>query len=201
MVLAIKATADGIDGGTLDAVTLVLLVGFVVSLVALSALLARRSEDAAEEPAPEHPAEEVSPPSVPRPRTEPRPNHADPSLPAWLAGVALPRADGALSEATALIEQLLEARRMGNLEAGIALYSPAFRVRMASALGVADEGLERVLADATIEGSAPSLRSIELVTATGDALTVRVGYADRSAEIYQLIRLEKRWAIDSIDRA
>jgi hypothetical protein len=39
-----------------------------------------------------------------------------------------------------------------------------------------------------------------LVSATGHELRVRAGYADRTAELYRLVRIDGHWRIDSIER-
>ena len=205
MLLALQTTSEAIDDGTLDAVTLALLVGFVVSLVALSFLLARRGENAPEEREPSRDAGPTvefipAPPTIPRVEARSIAVPA-PSMPAWLSGVTLPQAPTGLSEAAAVIEHLLEARRDRDLFAGIALYSPSFRARLAGELGVPEEQLAAALDGAAIEGDAPALRSVELVSATGDELRARAGYADRTSEMYRLVRIEGRWAIDSIERA
>jgi hypothetical protein len=205
VLLALQTTAEGLDDGTLDALTLVLLVGFVVSMVVLSFLLARRGGETTEERDPPRETERPVEPSPSPPlitRIEPRTVTAtDPSTPAWLTGVTFPRSFQTLSDAAAVVERLLEARRTRDLAAGIALYSPAFRERMAAALGVTEDGLFLALDETTIEGDPPALRSIELVSATGDDLRVRAGYADRSTELYRLVRIDGQWAIDSIERA
>ena len=205
VLLAFQTTSEAIDDSTLDAVTLALLVGFVVSLVALSFLLGRRGEDSPEE---RDPSRDAAPPAEPipaspaRPRIEPRSIPApSPSTPAWLSGVTLPQSSAGLSEAAAVIERLLDARRNRDLAAGIALYSPSFRARLAAELGVPEDRLESALGGAAIEGDAPVLRSVELVSATADELRARIGYADRSSEIYRLVRIDGRWAIDAIERA
>ena len=204
MLLALQTNSEAIDDSALDAVTLLLLVGFVVSMVALSVLLSRRDRESSMDESSPREAEttrEVALPAA-HSRIEPRMGR-DPSTstPAWLSGVTFPPASSGLSEATAFIERLLQARRTRDLQAGTALYSPAFRARLATDLGVSEEELARALEEATIEGDSPILRSVELVSAAGDTLSVRVGYADRSAEVYRLVRIEGRWAIDSIERA
>lgn len=205
MLLSLQSTSEGIDDGTLDAVTLVLLVGFVVSLLALSVLLARA-----------RPEQTDVPPLLPLPEREDPPTITVPverppldmrvmastrtESPVWLAGVTLPTATAGLSEASDVIERLLEARRLGDLPAGIALYSPSYRACLAVELGVSENELIHTLQGATIDGSAPSLRSVELVSAGDNNLRVRAGYANRSTEVYQLVRIEGSWKIDSIER-
>lgn len=204
VLLALQATTDGIDDGTLDAMTLVLLVGFVVSLVALTVLLARKPREPVEEPssAPESPAAELPPASAQRARAEAR-SMPGPgaTTPVWLAGVELVRPPQQLSEATSLVERLLEARRAGKLDEGVALYSAPFRAKLAEELGVSEDGLRHALAQARIEGDVPVLRAVELVSSTEGSMTVRVGYADRTSELYRLVRHQGSWAIDSIERA
>ena len=205
MLLALQTTSEGIDDSTLDAVTLVLLIGFVVSLVALSFLLARRTGATPEEP---EPPRDAGPPAEPAPLPPARPRiearsavtSASPT-PAWLSGVSLPQSPSGLSEAAAVIERLLEARRNRNLASGIALYSTSFRARLAGELGMPVEHLGRALGEAAIEGDAPALRSVEMVSANGDWMSARAGYADRTSEIYRLVRIDGHWAIDSIERA
>jgi hypothetical protein len=205
VLLALQTTTEEIDDRSLDALTLVLLVGFVVSMVALSYLLARRGESTTEE-RPQHresdrPAS-LAPPPLAHPRIEPVTFAASaPSTPAWLSGVTFPQSSHGVSEAVACVELLLEARRSRDLAAGIALYSPAFRSRLAAVLGVTEERLVESLEGASFEGEAPALRSIELVSANPEALNVRAGYADRSAETYRLVWIGGRWTIDSIERA
>lgn len=204
MLLALQTTADGIDDSTLDAVTLVLLVGFIVSMVALSVILARGNrqtpEDTTTTPRPERP-EVPSPVWEARSQPEPRPAPvAERRVPVWLAGVTLSHTSGILGEATAVVERLLAARQARDLAAGVASYSPALRARLASELGVPVEELGRALETAAIEGEAPGLRSVELVTVSNDAVTVRAGYTDRSGEVYQLVQIDGRWLIDSIER-
>ncbi len=112
MLLAIQTTIEGVDDSTLDAVTLVLLVGFVVSLVALSLLLARRQPETQPEREPHRepePARSIPPAPAPRPRADMQSVvTTTPATPAWLAGVTLPRSEHPLSEATAVIERLLD---------------------------------------------------------------------------------------------
>lgn len=205
MLLALQSTSEGIDDGTLDAVTLVLLVGFVVSLVALSVLLARNGHEQTDVP-PLSPPEREVPPTfslpVERPRLDVRTMASTRTeSPVWLSGVTFSQGMAGLSEASEVIERLLEARRLGDLAAGIALYSPSFRAHLAAELGVSENELKQTLQGATIDGESPALRSVELVSAGEDNLRVRAGYADRSTEVYQLVRIEGRWRIDSIERA
>lgn len=205
VLLAFQTTSEAIDDSTLDAVTLALLVGFVVSLVALSFLLGRRGEDSPEEPGPSRDAGPTAEP-IPTPPTSPRVEARSiatpaPSTPAWLSGVTLPQAPTGLAEAVAVIERLLDARRDRDLAAGIALYSPSFRARLATELGVPEDRLESALGRAGIDRDAPVLRSVELVSTTGDELRARIGYGDRSSETYRLVRVDGRWAIDAIERA
>ncbi len=205
MLPAIQTTSSALDDGAFDAVTLVLLVAFVVSMVALSVVLARRERDS--------PSDELlvekpeTTPLVTPPTTNVKPLRAIPptpmkssTSPAWLTGVVFPMPSNGLSDAVLLIERLLAARRNTELAAGIALYTPAFRARLAIELGVTEDGLEDALNGATIEGDVPDLRSVELVSGAGDTMSVRAGYANRSSEVYRLIRIEGHWSIDSIER-
>lgn len=205
VLLALQSTTEGIEDRTLDTVTLVLLVGFVVSLVVLSFLLARQEGETVdgEETARTdrtQPAETTPPPPRPRSMSPTPPVANKDSVPVWLSGVRLPHSDHGLSEASSIIERLLEARRRQDLSAGIALYTPAFRAKQATQLGVQAEELARALEQATFDGVAPALRSVELLSGTGDSLRVRATYSDRSAEVYQLQRIDGCWAIDSIER-
>ncbi len=61
--------------------------------------------------------------------------------------------------------------------------------------------LQHALEGASIAGDGPALRSVELVSSTGEMLSVRVGYEDRSFEIYRFVRVAGSLSIDSIERA
>ncbi len=205
MLLVFQTTSTAIDEGALDVVTLVLLVGFVISMVALSVLLTRREQDTSEESIPMQDAEKVPdirrsslshPPAATQLRTIPTQ-----ATPAWLSGVIFPRAAQELSDATRVVERLLETRQSGEPGRGIALYSPSYRARLATTLAIPENELEHALETARIEGDGPALRSVELVSSSSEALAVRVGYEDRSFEIYRFVRVDGNLSIDSIEWA
>lgn len=205
MLLALQTTTDALDESTLDAVTVVLLAAFVVSLIALAMLLNRRAQEPPEDDFPalseRRASGEPAEPAIVRP--EPRPIPASkPQAPAWLGGVSLPIQSGSrLAAATTVIEELLEARQSGALDAGVALLSAAHRGRLADELGVQEDALAEVMRVAQISGEGPVLRSVELVSAQGAAMSIRATYMDRTAETYRLIWSDGSLLIDAIDRA
>lgn len=205
MLLALQTTTDALDASTLDAVTVVLLAAFVVSLVALAMLLNRRAQESPEDDFPalserrasSEPAESALARPEPRPKPAPKPQ-----TPAWLGGVSLPIQSGSrLAAATAVIEELLEARQSGALDAGVELLSPAYRARLADELGVQEDALAEVMRAVHISGEGPVLRSVELLSAQSAAMSIRATYMDRTAETYRLIWSDGSLFIDSIDRA
>ena len=205
MLLVLQTTSTAIDDSALDVVTLVLLVGFVISMVALSVLLTRREQDTSEESLPVQEAEKA--PDIRRSSLAPLPAATPPRMtataatPAWLAGVTFPRAAQELSDATRVVERLLETRQSGEPGRGIALYSPSYRARLATTLGIPEHELEHALETARIAGDGPELRSVEFVSSSGEALSVRVGYQDRSFEIYRFVQVDGSLSIDAIERA
>lgn len=206
MLLRLQTTSESIGENTLDVVTLLLLAGFVFSMLTLAVLLRRRDKEPPDEmladgstapaPSPPHPA-------VPEVRSSAQMGAARESIaPAWLAGVTIASpAGGQLSEASAVIERLLAARRERNWPAALASFSPDYLARLVEDMGVTVDDLGRVLSEAQVDGEPAALRSIELVSASGYSLIVRAGYADRTAELYHFVRIAEFWAIDAIDRA
>ena len=204
MLPIFQTTSPALGESALNGVTLVLLVGFVISMVALSVLLLRREQGTSEDPL--SPQDVEIPPET-RLTTLARPAAATPlrtlptqATPAWLAGVTFPRASQELSEATRVVEQLLETRQNREPGRGIALFSPSYRERLAIELGISENELAHALEIASIAGDGPVLRSVELVSSSGEALSVRVGYEDRTFEIYRFARVADSLSIDSIER-
>lgn len=220
LLLALQTTATAASDDRIDTLTLVLVVLFIAAMLGLS--LAIRREGVAS------PDEEPTDPALPvRPaRSQPTdsvdvgpvgtPGHGDPALhrsvdranvvvgrsqdtskpvPVWLRGVTLPSVGASLSEATRVIEALLTARRDHDLAAGMALHTPSAREALVRSLGLDgdDSGV-----DAIFDGDPPSLRSAEIVEATGGRMTVRATYSNRSSELYVLIRVEQDWLIQDI---
>ena len=202
LLLALQTSTSTAGDSTIDAVTLVLVVLFIASMVALSVLL-RRGNDA---PAAER---DIAPPlsetAIPRPVVAPASPRAErPPLPTtapapvWLDGVGFPPSNASLAAATQVIELLLSARRDHDLGRGLALYTPELLRSLRASLGVDEEGLAEALSAATFDGEPPALRSIEIVSASGNRMTVRVGYASGSAECYRLVDIDNRWSIEEI---
>ncbi|MEZ4530391.1 MAG: hypothetical protein R2855_05100 [Thermomicrobiales bacterium] len=202
VLLALQTTTDGLDESTLDAVTLVLLTGFVLSMFALAILLFRReSAQRRESPEARTPESPIAPQHVERPPAVSRPPTSRPPVtPVWLTGVSTPRQDVTLAEVATSIERLLRARRDGNLVDGLAVCSPRYRARLADELGIPEAELADVLRTAEIQGDTPTLRSIELTGGSGQIVKARAGYTDRSTEVYELTMVDGVWAIDSIER-
>lgn len=202
MLLALQTTADRLDDSTLDAVTLVLLTGFVLSMVTLAILLSRRDPTNLDND--RNPPDRGFPPAAPtvtRPLSDPKPLvPTASSTPAWLTGVTLPQGGAELSEVTAVIERLLRTRRDRRLADGIAVCSPVYRARLAVELGVPESDLAATLSASVIQPEAPVLRAVEAVSASSQRVTVRAGYADRTTEVYVLTRIDGSWVIESIER-
>jgi len=203
LLLALQTTSSSVDD-RIDAVTLVLVLLFIGSMAGLSFLLHRRpGSEQPEPPAPTAPEQESTavPESAPRtlPRRERPPIPPVPTAPRWLEGVTFPEPEAGLAEATQVIEALLAARRDRDLARGLGLYSPALLALLRDRLGVDEAGLAERLDRAEFHGDSPALRSVELLDAIGDRMTVRAGYANGSSERYRLVRSGGVWLIDSIE--
>lgn len=203
MPLTLQSSSESIGEVTLDAVTLLLLAGFVISMLTL-AVLFRNHEPAApdEHPAPEMPEparmQTAAPIAAPSSAPDPiQPRAASP--PAWLTGVSFASTGGQLSDACSVIERLLDARREKNLTGALSLCTPAYRAKLAADLGISPDNLGLALSAAQLDGDPPEVRSVELVSVQGEKLHARAGYTDGTAEIYHMVRVEGCWAIDAID--
>lgn len=203
LVPALQTTPAASDNGNLDALTLVLVVVFIASMAALTALAMRRTR-------PKEPEADPFPTVVPIERKD-APVAERPSLiqsratvagnsPVWLTGVSLPNTPGRVAEASRIIEELLAARRERDLARGLALYSPALRGELQAQFGVDEAGLLSLMREATFAGEPPDLRSVEIVDATGGQMTARAGYTDGTSETYWFVRDGDDWLIDGIDR-
>jgi hypothetical protein len=173
--------------------------------VALAIVLLRREQESSDEivsaQAAETPPDIRPTPSAHSPaRTQLQPSPTQ-ATPAWLIGVTFPRAEQELSNATRVVERLLETRQNREPGRGIALFSPSYRARLATELGIPEIELEHALEIARVEGDGPALRSVELVSSTGETLSVRVGYENRSFETYRFVRVAGSLSIESIERA
>ena len=200
LLLALQTTAAASDGRRIDAITLVLVVVFLVSIVALSLLLFRRDrEDASEQPVaapPPDPIQARAPPISPIRRE--RPVLATDPVPAWLQGVIFPDGDASLAEAASLIESLLAARRDHDLAGGLKLYSSEMVESLRKSLGVDEAGLVEALNSAQYEGGPPHLRSVDLISSTSNRMTVRASYTSGASETYRLVRIGGQWLIEGI---
>ncbi|MCO5220013.1 MAG: hypothetical protein M9947_00325 [Thermomicrobiales bacterium] len=180
----------------MDTLTLVLVVIFIVSMIALAVLSKRQTESAEDlegrhrdvtpaRPESEREPEQTRRSAVSRPMPEPSPPKS-PS-PAWLSGVTMPVEPGSLSEAAALIESLLSARRGKDLNGVSALFTPAMQQQLSDQFGVPIANLDDRLASAVFAGDAPALRSVELVSSTGSTMSVRAAYTNGAPEVYRLV--------------
>lgn len=199
LFLALQTTTSSASD-RIDTVALLLVTIFIGSVAALSWLVFRRpANDHPSEPViPEaHPAPEILQPEISQPRS--RTEHPPSSLPRWLDGVSFPSATASLAVAAGLIETLLAARGDRDLARGFALYAPELRASLRSSLGVDEHGLLEAIDRVEYQGDPPQLRSVELVSATDNRMTIRATYTSGASERYRLIRLDGRWAIESID--
>jgi hypothetical protein len=199
---ALQTTSTASDEGALDALTLVLVVVFIASMVALTALAARRShsDEAAHVPGPlDNPDVGTMAPPATRPPLEHASARSTERQPAWLRGVVLPKREASLTDASRVIEELLAARRDHDLERGLALYAPVLLDELKRVVGVDSDELRAAFRDASFEGDPPELRSIEIVSAAGERMLVRAGYANGASETYRLVRIDGCWRIEGID--
>ncbi len=203
MLLLALQTASSVDD-RIDAVTIVLVLVFVGSMAGLSFLIHRRPEREQPEPpataVPERDSNAVpgETPRMPPRRERPAPPPVK-TTPRWLEGVSFPGPGAGLAEATQVIEALLMARRDRDLGCGLRLYTPESLAVLRNSLGVDEAGLAERLDRAEFHGEPPALRSVELLEATGDRMTVRAGYANGSSERYRLVRSGGEWLIDGIE--
>lgn len=194
LLLALQTTTSTTDDSSIDALTLVLVVIFVASMVVLSVILHRGSDRAEAEsmvlppqPEPSRPPATVASvlPSLER---QPLPERS--RLPAWLDGVTFPTVNAPLVAAAEVVEALLSARRDHDLHRGFQLYTP----ELLRSLDFDDANL----ANAEFSGEPPTLRSIEVVSTSGNRMNVRAGYSTGGSEIYRLVRVDDRWMIEEI---
>ena len=203
LLLALQTTTSSVDD-RIDAVTLMLVLLFIGSMAGLSFLIHRRpGREQPGSPATAVPERDSNAVPGEAPRMPPR--RERPTLPLvkttphWLEGVSFPGPEAGLVDATRVIEALLAARRDRDLVRGLQLYTPASLASLRDSLGVDEAGLAERLARAEFHGEPPALRSVELLQATGDRMTVRAGYATGSSERYRLVRLGGEWLIDGIE--
>lgn len=202
LLLALQTTLAVTDNRDLDGLTLVLVVVFIASMAALTAIMLHRTGTGENAPPAIDPAERPRPeltPPIALPAEPPAASRPIERLPAWWHGVTLPQANGSLAQAGQAIEELLEARRAGDLARGLTLFTPEYLTRFRRHLGVDEDRLLDVLRSATLSGDPPALRSVELLDASGDRMTVQVGYSDRTSDIYRLASSQGRWLIDDIE--
>lgn len=206
-LLALQTTSTVANDSRLDTLTLVLVVIFIVSMIALAVLSKRQGESAEDleerhrdvtpaRPESERESEQTRHSAVPRPM--PEPSLPKSPSPAWLSGVTIPVEAGSLSEAAALIESLLAARRGKDLSCVSALFTPTMQQQLSDQFGVPITNLGDRLASAAFDGDAPALRSVELVSATGSTMSVRAAYTSGAPEVYRLVFHSGTWKIDQI---
>jgi hypothetical protein len=197
LLLALQTTSAVSDDRRLDAITLILVVIFIASMVALSTFLRRGEDETEADRAVAPPPSSPSPPrlpAAPSPTSDRPPRTATSGVPAWLDGVSFPTTEATLADAAAVIEALLSARRDNDLRRGLALYTSESLQSLHESFGFDDADLVH----AAFAGDPPALRSIEIISATGNRMTARAGYSNGKSEIYRLVRLDDRWLIQEI---
>ncbi len=204
LLLALQTTTSAAGDSRIDTLTLVLVVIFIASMLALVVVDAPPgvamipSEPASDARQPEEFVQSsiagvtaCAPGSIARaPRAR--------SVPVWLQGVSLPGDDASLSDATSVIEALLTARRDHDLAAGLALYPPGTRASLAKQLGIdlsSPRKYSRMPRSRAIHRHSDQQRSSK---ASGARMTVRATYSSGSSENYTLTWLDGAWLIEEI---